>query len=234
METKTTKTLPIGKVVENRGQVEGLAANPRSIKLGALRKLVQSIRDYPDMVSLREILVYPHKGKYVAIGGNMRLRALRQLGYKEIPCKVIPEETSVETLNAYMLRDNSHFGQWEITPLNMEQLGRLNLELAQVEIPKVNMEQLRDEAVKRARWHSADKAGKVEAEVGEKTAEDKEAERDGVGPTMEETEVVNGEREQMVAGEALCDLRPRIALYSRTDFMFVASFKKSTAGIPLR
>lgn len=69
------------------------------------------------MTVLREILVYPYEDKYVVIGGNMRIRAMTQLGYKEAPCKIIPKQASIEQLKAYTLKDNSGYGEWDFSLL---------------------------------------------------------------------------------------------------------------------
>ena len=82
--------LELSKLKENNGQIEGLPKNPRIIKDENYKKLLKSIKDNPEMTSLREILVFPHNEEYVVIGGNMRLKALMELGYKEVPCKIIP------------------------------------------------------------------------------------------------------------------------------------------------
>ena len=68
------------------------------------------------MLGLRELLVYPYEGKYVVIGGNMRFRACKELGYKEISCKVLTVETPVAKLREYSIKDNEAFGQndWDI------------------------------------------------------------------------------------------------------------------------
>ena len=79
----------ISQVCPNEGQIEGLPANPRLIKDERFRKLVKSIRDLPEMTEARDLLVYPHGGKYIVIGGNMRLRAYRELGWKEVPCCIL-------------------------------------------------------------------------------------------------------------------------------------------------
>ena len=92
--------IKLSKLVENRGQIEGLPANPRFIKDDKYAKLKKSIEDDPEMLELRELLVYPLGNKFVVIGGNMRLKALRELGATECPCKVIPAETPVEKLRA--------------------------------------------------------------------------------------------------------------------------------------
>ena len=120
METIHTQIIPMRDVVENTGQIDGVTANPRKISTANLKKLVQSIKDYPEMLSLRELLVYPHNGKFVVIGGNMRYRAMKHLGFQEAPAKVISEDATPEQLNAYIYRDNSHFGEWDFTNINFD------------------------------------------------------------------------------------------------------------------
>ena len=104
------KTIKIADLEVNRGQIEGLPKNPRTIKDARFEALKKSIEDAPEMLALRELLVYPHNGKFVVIGGNMRLKACKELGYKELPCKVIDENTPVEKLREYTIKDNVGFG----------------------------------------------------------------------------------------------------------------------------
>ena len=104
------KVIKIADLETNRGQIDGLPKNPRTIKDARFKALKKSIEDAPEMLNLRELLVYPHNGKFVVIGGNMRLRACKELGYKELPCKVIDENTPVEKLREYTIKDNIGFG----------------------------------------------------------------------------------------------------------------------------
>lgn len=104
------KTIKIADLEVNRGQIDGLPKNPRTIKDARFEALKKSIEDAPEMLALRELLVYPHNGKFVVIGGNMRLKACKELGYKELPCKVIDENTPVEKLREYTIKDNIGFG----------------------------------------------------------------------------------------------------------------------------
>ena len=104
----------------NSGQVEGLPNNPRLIKDDRFKKLVKSLQDDPEMLSLRELIVFPHKDTFVVIGGNMRLKALRELGYTEAPCKVLPADTHIEKLKAIALKDNSSFGDYDYEALANE------------------------------------------------------------------------------------------------------------------
>lgn len=105
--------IKLSKIVENKGQIEGLPRNPRQIKDEKYKLLKKSIEDDPEMLELRELLVYPHNNKFVVIGGNMRLKVLRELGVSECPCKVIPEETPIEKLRAYTIKDNNSFGDYD-------------------------------------------------------------------------------------------------------------------------
>lgn len=105
--------IKLTKIVENKGQIEGLPRNPRQIKDEKYKLLKKSIEDDPEMLELRELLVYPHNGKFVVIGGNMRLKVLRELGVAECPCKVIPAETPIEKLKAYTIKDNNSFGEYD-------------------------------------------------------------------------------------------------------------------------
>ena len=108
-----SKHLPLALIDPNKGQIDGLPANPRLIRDKNFKKLKQSIEDNPEMTALREILVYPKDGRFVIIGGNMRYEAMKSLGLETAPCKVIPEDTPVEKLRQIVLKDNSGFGEWD-------------------------------------------------------------------------------------------------------------------------
>ena len=114
------KNIDIRNLEVNKGQIEGLPKNPRFIRDERFEALKKSIEDAPEMLALRELLVYPHEGKYVVIGGNMRLRACTDIGYKEVPCKVLDPGTHVEKLREYVIKDNEAFGQtdWDILKSN--------------------------------------------------------------------------------------------------------------------
>lgn len=105
----------------NEGQLDGLPANPREILESKLDLLKKDIQAYPELMNYRMLLVYPlDNGKYIIIGGNMRYRALVELGFKDAPCVIIPKETSIEKLKAYTILDNSGFGKWEWSMLANE------------------------------------------------------------------------------------------------------------------
>lgn len=106
------KSIKISDLELNEGQVPGLPRNPRFIRDDRFEALKKSISDAPEMLELRELLVYPSKdGKFVVVGGNMRLRACRELGFDEIPCKVIGKDVDVRKLREYAIKDNNEFCQ---------------------------------------------------------------------------------------------------------------------------
>lgn len=113
-----TKNIPISKLVCNTGQIEGLPKNPRFIKDYRFEALKKSIQDAPEMLNLRELLVFPFNDKYVVIGGNMRLKACKELGHKEIPCKILPDDTPAAKLREYTMKDNNAFGETDFDLLN--------------------------------------------------------------------------------------------------------------------
>lgn len=108
-----SQIIPLSEMTPNKGQIPGVPKNPRAISKTKLELLKRSIEDDPEMLELREILVYPYGGKHVVIGGNMRYRALKELGYTEAIVKVLPEETTPEKLRAIAIKDNSGFGEWD-------------------------------------------------------------------------------------------------------------------------
>jgi hypothetical protein len=108
--------IKISKLEVNKGQVEGLPKNPRFIRDERYKALVKSIEDAPEMLKLRELLVVEHGNKFVVIGGNMRLRACKELGMETVPCKVLPADTPVAKLREYAIKDNNGFGEddWDV------------------------------------------------------------------------------------------------------------------------
>lgn len=108
--------IDISKLEVNKGQIEGLPQNPRFIRDERFKALCKSIEDAPEMLKLRELLVVEHGNKFVVIGGNMRLRACKELGMETVPCKVLPADTPVAKLREYAIKDNNGFGQddWDI------------------------------------------------------------------------------------------------------------------------
>ena len=85
--------------------------NPRVIRDEKFQKLKRSIEEFPKMMSLRPIVI---DADGVALGGNMRLRALQDLGYKEVPDEWVrrAEELTDDEKRRFVIADNVGFGEW--------------------------------------------------------------------------------------------------------------------------
>ena len=87
--------------------------NPRTIKDDKFNKLVKSIQDFPDMLNKRPLVVFTDKDdKYVVLGGNMRLKAIKELKYKEVPV-IVADEWTEEQRAEFLIKDNVGFGEWD-------------------------------------------------------------------------------------------------------------------------
>lgn len=82
--------------------------NPRLIKDDKFKKLVQSIKDFPEMLNIRPIVV---NKDMIILGGNMRFRACKEAGIKEIP--VIITDLSEEKQREFLIKDNTSGGEWD-------------------------------------------------------------------------------------------------------------------------
>ena len=112
--------IKVSQLKNNTGQVEGLPKNPRLIRDEKFDKLKKSLEDDPEMMQLREVIAYDNGGELVVICGNMRLRAAKDLGIKEVPVKVLPTDTPIEKLKAYTIKDNVPFGEHDWSDLANE------------------------------------------------------------------------------------------------------------------
>ena len=83
--------------------------NPRLIKDDKFKKLVKSIKEFPEMLKLRPIVV---DEDMMVLGGNMRLRASMDAGLKEVWVEVA-KELSEEQKKEFIVKDNVNFGEWD-------------------------------------------------------------------------------------------------------------------------
>lgn len=122
-ELKGAEILPmdISLIEPNEGQVPGVPANPRIVSKKDFKKLCKSIEETPEMLSHRQLIVYPlDDGKYMAVDGNQRLRALNALGYTTAFVSVLKKDTPVEVIKAIAIKDNTHAGSWDMDLLANE------------------------------------------------------------------------------------------------------------------
>ena len=83
--------------------------NPRLIKDDKFKKLVKSIQEFPEMLNLRPIVV---NADSVVLGGNMRLKACKEAGLKQVPV-ILAEDLTEEQQKQFIIKDNVGFGEWD-------------------------------------------------------------------------------------------------------------------------
>ena len=122
------QTLPIGKIKANPN-------NPRTIKDDKFFKLVQSLKDLPEMAKVRPVVV---NQDMVVLGGNMRLKAMKEAGWKEAPVEIV--DWDEEKQRQFIIKDNVGFGEWDWEMLanewDAEQLEDWGLDIPAFDDPK--------------------------------------------------------------------------------------------------
>jgi len=83
--------------------------NPRLIKDDKFKKLVKSIKEFPQMLELRPIVV---NDDMIVLGGNMRLKACKEAGLKEVPI-IKASDLTDEQQKEFIVKDNVGFGEWD-------------------------------------------------------------------------------------------------------------------------
>lgn len=90
--------------------------NPRLIKDDKFTKLVKSIKDFPEMLDIRPIVV---NADMVILGGNMRFKACKEAGLKEVPV-IIADNLTEEQQREFLIKDNTSGGEWDFEMLANE------------------------------------------------------------------------------------------------------------------
>tara|TARA_R100001163_G_scaffold65778_1_gene64752 strand:- start:156 stop:719 length:564 start_codon:yes stop_codon:yes gene_type:complete len=114
-------------------KVKGNPSNPRIIKNDKFKKLVKSIKQFPQMLKLRPIVV---DEDFMVLGGNMRLKASKDAGLKEVWIEVA-EGLTEEQKKEFIVKDNVAFGEWDWDSLGNEwdnvKLGEWGMDVWQPE-----------------------------------------------------------------------------------------------------
>jgi DNA modification methylase len=102
--------------------------NPRVIKDEKFAKLVQSLKELPEMASVRPVVV---NSDMIVLGGNMRLKAMKEAGWKEVPVEIV--DWDEEKQRQFIIKDNVGFGEWDWEMLanewDVEQLEEWGLDI---------------------------------------------------------------------------------------------------------
>lgn len=94
--------------------------NPRVIKDSKFKQLVQSIKDFPQMLQLRPIVV---NDEWVVLGGNQRLKACKEAGLEEVPVIHASELTPAQQ-QEFIVKDNVSAGEWDWQLASDQWLGQ--------------------------------------------------------------------------------------------------------------
>ena len=86
--------------------------NPRVLRDDKFQKLKQSITEFPKMLSLRPMVIDENN---VVLGGNMRLRALQELGFTDVEDAWVKRSSDLtdEEKKRFIIADNVAFGEWD-------------------------------------------------------------------------------------------------------------------------
>lgn len=104
----------------NEGQIVGIPKNPRYLKGEEHDKLKKSLKDSPELLQYKPLMVYAiDGGKFVVICGNMRLRICQELhnegveGFDALPCFVLNKDVPIAKIKEYAIKDNVQAGNWD-------------------------------------------------------------------------------------------------------------------------
>ena len=101
-------------------QIKANPKNPRIIKDDKFKKLIKSIKDFPEMLEKRPLVCFTDTdGKLVVLGGNMRLKASKEVGLKELSI-ILADEWTEEQKAEFLIKDNLGFGEWDWQQLSSE------------------------------------------------------------------------------------------------------------------
>jgi len=118
--------------------------NPRFIKDYKFEKLVKSIKEFPQMLDLRPIVV---NQDMIVLGGNMRLKACEEAGLTEVPI-IFADNLTPEQEKEFIIKDNSSFGEWDWDLLANEWTTD-NLQDWGIDVPTFDIEEPIDESPKK-------------------------------------------------------------------------------------
>lgn len=94
-------------------QIKANPKNPRILKDDKFLKLKKSLEDFPEMLEKRPLIVFTDKdGKFVVLGGNMRLKVANELGIKELPI-ILADDWTEEQKAQFLIKDNISYGDWD-------------------------------------------------------------------------------------------------------------------------
>ena len=119
-ELGTKEVINIMCLELNEGQIVGIPKNPRYLKGEEHDKLKKSLKDSPELLQYKPLMVYAIEGgKFVVICGNMRLRVCQELhnegveGFDALPCFILNKDVPIAKIKEYAIKDNVQAGNWD-------------------------------------------------------------------------------------------------------------------------
>ena len=168
------REIPLSQLSENTGQIPDVPENPRKISDESFALLKKSITESPEMKQLDEIKVFPWKKGFVAIGGNHRLRAYKELGWQNALCKVLPKDTPKEKLCEYIMKENMQYAKND--PYKLESWDKEQLKDWGVDVPMMESNLDIDEFFENQENHHLPQSGFKLTVVCPQALEDKKTE----------------------------------------------------------
>tara|TARA_R110000822_G_scaffold93095_4_gene214439 strand:- start:508 stop:1101 length:594 start_codon:yes stop_codon:yes gene_type:complete len=114
-------------------QIFSNPVNPRTIEKNKFKKLCNSIKEFPEMLKLRPIVV---NSDMSILGGNMRYKACQEIGLKEVYI-IKAENFTDDQIQQFIIKDNVGFGEWDWDVLantwDVEKLNDWGLEVPSIE-----------------------------------------------------------------------------------------------------
>ena len=114
--------------------------NPRVIRDDKFKKLVKSIQEFPEMLELRPIVV---NDEMIVLGGNMRVKACKEAGLKEVHI-IKASNLTEEQQKEFIIKDNVGFGEWDWDDL-ANNWDEANLKLWGLDFPMFDESKVEDE-----------------------------------------------------------------------------------------
>jgi len=123
--------------------------NPRSVTDAKFQALVQSVRTFPQMLEIRPIIA--NKG-LIVLGGNMRLRACRAAGLKQVPVDIV--DLTPDQEREFIIKDNVGYGiwDWEMIQADWPEAAEWGLDMPEWDVKDEYPEQIESSGYDESQW----------------------------------------------------------------------------------
>jgi ParB-like chromosome segregation protein Spo0J len=139
---KEHKKIKVGLLKNNDGQFidKGIPKNPRVINKDNFQLLLDSLKE-SDLTQIRPLDVLKHGDDFVVLSGNQRLRALKKLKIKEVPCNILRDDLEPKIYRQIVMQANTNYGEWNHDDLANEWTEE-ELSMWGYDLPEIDDEEL--------------------------------------------------------------------------------------------